>query len=80
MVYRPIIWYASNDPRVRRPVQWYASAGSRRYSMIHDGKIEWNHAEFSELIWLIQSTVQPSTGDLIDGIDIEDAEACRNEL
>jgi hypothetical protein len=31
-------------------------------------------------MWLIQSTIQPSTGDLIDGINIEDGEACLNEL
>jgi hypothetical protein len=80
IVYRPIIWYASNDLRVRRPVQWYACTGSRRFSMIHDGKIEWSNADWSELILLIESTVQPITGELIDGIDIEESASCQKEL
>jgi hypothetical protein len=79
IVYRPIIWLASNCRGVRRPAERYASAGSRRFSMILNGKIEWSDADWTELIILIQS-IQPSTGDLVDGIDIEDAEPCRSEL
>ena len=80
IVYDPTIRLASNDIRVRRPVQKYATIGSRRFSIIHNGKIEWSPADWTELIWLIESTVQPTTGELVDSIDVEDAESLPVEL
>jgi hypothetical protein len=76
VVYDPIIRLASEDVRVRRPVQSFATIGSRRYSVICNGKIEWSPVDWTELICLIESSVQPSTGELIDSIDVEDADAC----
>lgn len=80
IVYDPIIRLASNDIRVRRPVQKYATIGSRRFSIIDHGKIEWSPADWTELMWLIESTVQPSTGELADSIDVDEAELVPVEL
>jgi hypothetical protein len=70
--YRPIIWVAEIDPRAERAALWYASLGvtSGRSPAIVAGEIHWTSgifADFSSLIQLIQTTIEPTTGELVEG-------------
>jgi hypothetical protein len=72
VAYRPIIWGAERDPRAQRAALWYASLGvtSGRSPSIVESEIHWTsgiYADFSALLQLIQTTIRPSTGELVEG-------------
>ena len=76
VVYRPIIRVTHKSLRARRVALSYASLGMTNGTspVIVNDEIHWNgiFADFAALAALIQSTVEPSTGELLT-IDDPDA-------
>jgi len=73
-VFWPMVWFAEKNLRAREVVLWYASVGvtSGDSAFIVKNEIHWKkrvYADFTSLALLIQSTIEPSTGDLSTGLD-----------